>query len=221
MDPLTINRFPIFAAWCYVIARRLGYGEEEAQSLALTRARLSAAARAGWLGRGHPPAGQGISVTMMNRFLLKRICDDPSKDWSARGVSAAENEASPDPRDCDDPATADRRRPKSRGLAAVRHLRHAAGGGVLLSGYGQAEDRRRALEAGFDRHLTKPGDPEELQRLLAARQVLAPGVQAWNTEQSEVRVPVVLLAAAHSAFGPSRTADHSPRPGHAMARAKA
>jgi hypothetical protein len=52
MEPLTINRFPIFAAWCYVIARRLGYGEEEAQSLAVTRARLGAAARAGLLGRG-------------------------------------------------------------------------------------------------------------------------------------------------------------------------
>jgi hypothetical protein len=56
MEPLTINRFPIFAAWCYVIARRLGYGEEEAQSLAVTRARLGAAARAGLLGRGHGPA---------------------------------------------------------------------------------------------------------------------------------------------------------------------
>lgn len=57
MDPLTINRFPIFAAWCYVIARRLGYGEEEAQSLAVTRARLGAAARAGLLGRGGGHAG--------------------------------------------------------------------------------------------------------------------------------------------------------------------
>jgi hypothetical protein len=56
MEPLTINRFPIFAAWCYVIARRLGYGEEEAQSLAVTRARLGAAARAGLLGRGRGPA---------------------------------------------------------------------------------------------------------------------------------------------------------------------
>jgi hypothetical protein len=56
MEPLTINRFPIFAAWCYVIARRLGYGEEEAQSLAITRARLGAAARAGLLERRHGPA---------------------------------------------------------------------------------------------------------------------------------------------------------------------
>jgi signal transduction histidine kinase len=38
---------------------------------------------------------------------------------------------------------------------------------VALSGYGQAEDQRRALEAGFDTHLTKPADPDGLRRLLA------------------------------------------------------
>jgi PAS domain S-box-containing protein len=39
---------------------------------------------------------------------------------------------------------------------------------VALTGYGQEEDRRRSLAAGFDLHLTKPVDPEELKRLLAA-----------------------------------------------------
>ncbi len=38
---------------------------------------------------------------------------------------------------------------------------------IALSGYGQAEDRRRALDAGFDMHITKPVDPDRLQRLLA------------------------------------------------------
>jgi two-component system, sensor histidine kinase len=38
---------------------------------------------------------------------------------------------------------------------------------VALTGYGQAEDRRRALEAGFDAHLVKPVEPEELVRILA------------------------------------------------------
>jgi two-component system CheB/CheR fusion protein len=37
---------------------------------------------------------------------------------------------------------------------------------VALTGYGQEEDRRRALEAGFDHHLTKPVDPELLRRFL-------------------------------------------------------
>jgi signal transduction histidine kinase/ActR/RegA family two-component response regulator len=39
---------------------------------------------------------------------------------------------------------------------------------VALSGYGQEEDQRRALEAGFDDHLTKPVEFEALDRLLAA-----------------------------------------------------
>jgi two-component system CheB/CheR fusion protein len=38
---------------------------------------------------------------------------------------------------------------------------------IALTGYGQEEDQRRAREAGFDVHLTKPADPEILQRLLA------------------------------------------------------
>jgi CheY-like chemotaxis protein len=37
-----------------------------------------------------------------------------------------------------------------------------------MTGYGQAEDRRRALEAGFDAHLVKPVDPELLARILIA-----------------------------------------------------
>jgi PAS domain S-box-containing protein len=37
---------------------------------------------------------------------------------------------------------------------------------IAVSGYGQAEDRRRATEAGFDLHLTKPVDPRALQTLL-------------------------------------------------------
>ncbi|HEY3319847.1 MAG TPA: PAS domain S-box protein [Planctomycetota bacterium] len=38
---------------------------------------------------------------------------------------------------------------------------------IAMTGYGQEEDRRRTHEAGFDHHLTKPADPEALERLLA------------------------------------------------------
>jgi two-component system CheB/CheR fusion protein len=38
---------------------------------------------------------------------------------------------------------------------------------VAMTGYGQDEDKRRAQEAGFDRHLTKPTDPAELERLFS------------------------------------------------------
>jgi CheY-like chemotaxis protein len=37
---------------------------------------------------------------------------------------------------------------------------------VAVSGYGQVEDRRKAAEAGFDIHLTKPVDPDRLAELL-------------------------------------------------------
>ena len=38
---------------------------------------------------------------------------------------------------------------------------------VALTGYGQPEDRRRALEAGFDEHRVKPLDARELRALLS------------------------------------------------------
>lgn len=40
---------------------------------------------------------------------------------------------------------------------------------VALTGYGQEQDRRRSREAGFDLHLTKPVQPDELFRLLQSR----------------------------------------------------
>ena len=49
---------------------------------------------------------------------------------------------------------------------AVR--RHGFRGTMLaLTGYGQERDRQKAIEAGFDQHLTKPVDAGELQRAIA------------------------------------------------------
>jgi PAS domain S-box-containing protein len=57
------------------------------------------------------------------------------------------------------------------GYELARRIRNgcADGGPVLvaLSGYGQDEDRRRALQAGFDEHLVKPPDIDALARCLA------------------------------------------------------
>jgi PAS domain S-box-containing protein len=57
------------------------------------------------------------------------------------------------------------------GYQVAGRLRESAlGKDVMLiaaTGYGQEEDRRRSREAGFDRHLVKPIDPAELQRLLS------------------------------------------------------
>ncbi|MEO6195077.1 MAG: response regulator [Thermoanaerobaculia bacterium] len=38
---------------------------------------------------------------------------------------------------------------------------------IAVTGYGQEEDRRRALAAGFDIHLVKPVDPEKLLGYMA------------------------------------------------------
>ena len=39
---------------------------------------------------------------------------------------------------------------------------------IALTGYGQRGDRERAREAGFDHHLTKPADPDELLAIIEA-----------------------------------------------------
>ena len=60
--------------------------------------------------------------------------------------------------------------PVMNGLEVARELRRrpetANARLVALTGWGQAEDRRQTEEAGFDRHLTKPADPDTLNRLL-------------------------------------------------------
>jgi PAS domain S-box-containing protein len=65
--------------------------------------------------------------------------------------------------------------PGMDGFAVGRALRQdpvtAGSRLIVLSGYGQEEDRRKSREAGFDLHLTKPVDPFELQRLLRAQPV--------------------------------------------------
>jgi CheY-like chemotaxis protein/two-component sensor histidine kinase len=43
---------------------------------------------------------------------------------------------------------------------------------VALTGWGQAEDKERAISAGFDEHLTKPVDPAELDKVLSLRRAV-------------------------------------------------
>lgn len=37
---------------------------------------------------------------------------------------------------------------------------------IALTGWGQEKDRQKALDAGFDTHLTKPADPDRLIELI-------------------------------------------------------
>jgi PAS domain S-box-containing protein len=66
--------------------------------------------------------------------------------------------------------------PQMNGFEVARAIRAMPGlEGVRLvavTGFGQEEDRRRAREAGFDRHLTKPASPEQLRSLIAG--------EAWD-----------------------------------------
>ncbi len=49
---------------------------------------------------------------------------------------------------------------------------------IAMTGYGQPEDRRRALQAGFDFYLIKPVDPTVLSRLLAEARGVAGAASA-------------------------------------------
>ncbi|HET9490746.1 MAG TPA: GAF domain-containing protein [Methylomirabilota bacterium] len=56
------------------------------------------------------------------------------------------------------------------GNEVARRVRAALGPAVLLialTGYGRPQDRQQALEAGFDDHVVKPVDPEQLTSLIA------------------------------------------------------
>jgi CheY-like chemotaxis protein/two-component sensor histidine kinase len=62
--------------------------------------------------------------------------------------------------------------PELNGYEVAERLRRLPWGHrvvlIALTGWGQDEDRRRALAAGFDHHLTKPVDPQRLATLLGA-----------------------------------------------------
>jgi len=60
--------------------------------------------------------------------------------------------------------------PKVNGYEVARRLREFAARCVLVAvtGWGQEEDRIRAREAGFDRHLVKPVEPEQIEAILAS-----------------------------------------------------
>jgi signal transduction histidine kinase len=61
--------------------------------------------------------------------------------------------------------------PGMDGLRAAALMRESSWGRaallVAMTGYGQPEDRRKALQAGFDHHLTKPVDLDALARCVA------------------------------------------------------
>jgi CheY-like chemotaxis protein len=69
--------------------------------------------------------------------------------------------------------------PKLNGYDLARRIRAEEWGRaivlVALTGWGQLEDKQMAFDAGFDDHLTKPVQPEELLALLARNGATTPG----------------------------------------------
>jgi CheY-like chemotaxis protein len=59
--------------------------------------------------------------------------------------------------------------PDLSGYELAERIRHEAWGAgmtlIAVTGWGQDTDRRRALAAGFDHHLTKPIEPDQLEGL--------------------------------------------------------
>lgn len=55
------------------------------------------------------------------------------------------------------------------GYEVAKETREKLGDGIVLvavSGFGQPEDKRRAIESGFDEHITKPADVREIENIL-------------------------------------------------------
>jgi len=60
--------------------------------------------------------------------------------------------------------------PRVDGYEVARQVRACLGDSIrliALTGYGQPEDRARALDAGFDLHLVKPVNPQHLSSVLS------------------------------------------------------
>jgi CheY-like chemotaxis protein len=61
--------------------------------------------------------------------------------------------------------------PDMNGHDTARRIRQQPGGKdiilIAVTGYGQEEDRRRSIEAGFDDHIVKPLNFAELKNILS------------------------------------------------------
>jgi len=117
-----------------------------------------------------PAAGKDVLVVEDNlesRELLVELLTD-----SGHHVASAEDGPTGIARALEHPpnvALIDIGLPGVDGYVVAREVRAALGERVVLiamTGYGQPDDRRRAFEAGFDLHLTKPVDLRALRRVL-------------------------------------------------------
>jgi CheY-like chemotaxis protein len=132
-----------------------------------------------------PPAEQAAAPETALRVAPRRILIVEDNDDTRQMLHEALAFSGHDVREARDGATALTLAAESRpdvalidiglpdvdGYEVARRLRAAPGGRrmclVAITGYGQAEDQRRAYDAGFDAHLTKPVAPERLKQVMA------------------------------------------------------
>jgi PAS domain S-box-containing protein len=109
--------------------------------------------------------GDNAAARETLRFVLE--LEGHRVEVSADGLAGVETAVRQGP----DVAFVDIGLPGLDGYEMARRLRAARGDGVRLfaiTGYGQPEDLRRARHAGFDGHLTKPVEVEEVLRILGS-----------------------------------------------------
>jgi signal transduction histidine kinase/ActR/RegA family two-component response regulator len=78
--------------------------------------------------------------------------------------------------------------PDLDGYEVARRMRARAGNQltiIAITGWGQPDDRARSREAGFDEHLTKPPDLEQLRHLLVSSRQMPDGQRQKGSGQRE------------------------------------
>ena len=153
-----------------VEARSDGAGRGAAFVVRLPLA-LEIAAAADTPQRGLPPAARRILVVDDNEdaatslsLLLRHAGHEVRETRDARSALELASRFEPDV------VLLDIGLPDMDGWELARALRAQALGGdlklIAISGYGQHADRRRSLDAGIDRHLTKPVDYAQIAKCL-------------------------------------------------------
>lgn len=103
--------------------------------------------------------------------------------------------------------------PRFSGFEVARRLRGEPSGASMLlvavSGYGRERDRQAAREAGFDLHLTKPADPDEVLRVVAERRALR---AAGATDLTGTAQPDPAAAPSSARAGPAGPGVPGPSP---------
>jgi PAS domain S-box-containing protein len=144
-----------------------GRGSEFTIALPLSRAADAAPAAAVSRERGPAAAVLLIEDNADARQSLRTLLEQEGHrvDEAEDGLSGLARAEATEP----DIVLVDIGLPSLDGYEVARRIRSRRGPApiiVAITGYGQADDRRRSLEAGFDAHLTKPVAPDHLVTVL-------------------------------------------------------